>query len=152
MKGYKPVTQLLLCLCISILCNGYAQSSEHISGSIQGRVQLDSIWSKKIFLSAIDSFDELYTMSNSMIIAESVIDEEGFFNFDVSYLPKEDRLYRLHISKKNGPVASLIIGGEEENHLFLIANATSHVFLTIKKGTGLANYEIEGYAPALSLA
>ena len=84
-------------------------------------------------------------MSKSMIIAESVIDSSGYFHFNVDYLPKEDNLYRLHISKKASSKASLIIGGKDENHLFIIANNTSKINVINKDTTNLfSNVIIKG--------
>jgi DNA-binding CsgD family transcriptional regulator len=62
-----------------------------------------------------------------MIITGAVIDSVGAFTFDIDFLPKEDRLYRLHITKKEAPVSSLIIGGKDQNHLFIVANNTSNI-------------------------
>ncbi|WP_297098031.1 helix-turn-helix transcriptional regulator [uncultured Draconibacterium sp.] len=68
-------------------------------------------------------------MSNQMIIDRAEIDENGNFSFTTNYLPDEYYLYRLHISKKGDPPASLIIGGNDENHMFLLANKQSDIFI-----------------------
>lgn len=68
-------------------------------------------------------------MSNTMIIDVADIKSDGYFQFDTSNLTDEERLYRVHIAKKNAPPASLIIGGNDENHQFIIANKTSNIVL-----------------------
>ena len=90
---------------------------------------LDSAWSKKVYLSLIPSFNKMYTMSNSMILSVADIDLDGNFSLDTSFLPEEERLYRLHISKKNAPPASLIIGGDDENHIFIITKKNAPIFI-----------------------
>jgi DNA-binding CsgD family transcriptional regulator len=98
--------------------------------SISGKLLLDSSWSSNIYLSHISTFDDMYVMSNEIIIAKTVIDSLGYFNFNIDYLPIEENLFRLHIVKKNDSPATLIIGGKDENHLFLIADRFSAIHLT----------------------
>lgn len=120
-------TFLFLCflnLCFSLSLYGQSSNSEYY---ISGNLKLDSIWNQEIYLSHIPSFSKMYTMSKSMIIAESKIDTLGNFKFNIDYLPKEDNLYRLHISKKTSSKASLIIGGKDENHFFIVANNRSKI-------------------------
>ncbi|MBN1926522.1 MAG: helix-turn-helix transcriptional regulator [Prolixibacteraceae bacterium] len=69
-------------------------------------------------------------MSAEMIVAETAIDSFGRFNFNIDFLPVEKNIYRLHLVKKGNPPAMLIIGGKDENHLFLIANRYSNIEIT----------------------
>lgn len=113
----------------AILCNIFpvkmlAQSR------IEGVITIDSTWAAEVYLSIIPNFDQLNSMSNQMIIDKAEIDAHGRFSFETDYLPKENRFYRIHLSKKGDPPASLIIGGNDENHMFFIANKNSE--LTIK--------------------
>ena len=62
-----------------------------------------------------------------MIIAESEVDSLGYFKFNIDFLPKENKLYRIHVSKKGTSKASIIIGGNDENHFFLVANNESYI-------------------------
>jgi DNA-binding CsgD family transcriptional regulator len=94
-------------------------------GLLFGQLSLDSTWNKTIYLSHIPAFKKMYSMSRSMIIAESEIDSLGNFEINLDFLPQDDHLYRLHVSKKNSAIASIIIGGKEENHFFLTANQNS---------------------------
>ena len=115
---------------------------------ISGNFQLDSVWRKSVYLSYISTFDQMNTMSKAIIIAETPIDKNGNFTFNIDYLPKKDKLYRLHIAKKNGSIASLIIGGKEENHFFLIANNKSHIIIkNLSKRSVLKPLKISGYKP-----
>ncbi len=122
---------LLLCLFIFSHITSIAQN---ITNEISGTIKLDSTWNPKIYLSHIPSFGKMHTMSKSMIIAETNINENGYFHFNTEYLPKEDNLYRIHISKRNASPASLIIGGKDENHFFLVANKNSHIGIMGNKG------------------
>lgn len=115
---------VLLILCGNV---GYSQNDSGKTGKIEGIINLDSIWNDKIYLSHIPDFGKMYTMSKSMIIAETNIDSTGHFSFDTNYLPSEDNLYRIHVSKKDSSPASIIIGGKDENHFFIIANKYSKI-------------------------
>lgn len=96
---------------------------------IQGIIKLDNTWDNKVYLSHIKSFDDMYLMSSDVIIAETSIDSKGNFKFDLDYLPKQTQLYRLHIVKKGDVATTLTIGGNNENHLFVLANKNSIINL-----------------------
>ena len=100
------------------------------NGSIYGKLLLDNSWSSTIYLSHIPTFDDMYAMSSEMIIAKTGIDSLGYFEFNIDFLPVEENLFRLHIVKKDDSPATLIIGGKDENHLFLIANRYSKIHFT----------------------
>lgn len=102
-------------------------SAQNHNSKFEGTLKLDSVWNPIVYLSYIESFNDLNTISTDMIIAESKIDKNGYFSFLLNFLPEEDKLYRLHISKKDAPVASLLIGGNEENHMFLILSKKTKV-------------------------
>ena len=134
----------LLCL----VCTNVTAQTNDKGNYLQGNLQLDSVWQSVVYLSHIPTLNDLYTMSNEMIIAESPIDSTGFFSFPIDYLPGEDHLYRLHISKIGAPAASLIIGGDEENHIFLIVNSNSNVQLSNKNPEKpFQEYTVNGYRP-----
>ncbi len=115
----------LYLLIVSFFCfNNYSQNKPQISGQIQLN---HNIWNSTAYLSYIPTFDDMYKISGDMIITAVEIDSTGHFMFNTSFLPEENNLYRIHISKKNAPPVSLIIGSEEENHIFFIANKTSNI-------------------------
>jgi len=89
---------------------------------IYGQITLDSVWQPVVYLSIIKDFDEMNSISNEMIIEKADINTSGSFVLNTEYLPEGDNFYRFHIARKNDPPASLIIGGREENHFFLIIN------------------------------
>ncbi|WP_353779455.1 LuxR C-terminal-related transcriptional regulator [Winogradskyella sp. 3972H.M.0a.05] len=142
------INQSIIVQLLSILLcfNSFSQSkSEPI---INGKLQLDSIWEPVVYLSHIPTFNDMFTMSNEMIIAEAKIDTSGYFIFPTEALPNKDNLFRLHVSKKDAPSASLIIGGNEENHIFFIANSRSSVFIDNTGSVGLFDkYILNGYKP-----
>lgn len=119
---------------------------------IKGNVNADSTWQRVVYLSIISNFDQLHSMSNQMIIESSEIDEAGRFSFEPGYLPAENFIYRIHLSKKGDPPASLIIGGKDENHLFIIVNNKSNLQIENQSDESLfGNVEIDGFQPARML-
>ena len=119
---------IFLLICPHFLANVFSQTNK--MAVVSGKLNLDNSWSSTLYLSHISSFEEIYLMSNKMIIAETVIDSLGNFQFQLDYLPKGENLYRLHVVKKEDSPATLIIGGKDENHLFLILKSTSNIQLS----------------------
>jgi DNA-binding CsgD family transcriptional regulator len=117
-----------LSLLLSLITNGLVGQNSDIA-KIQGFIKIDSSWSATIYLSYIPTFSDIHSMSNEMIIADSKIDNFGYFTFDLDFLPKEQKIYRLHISKKADSKTSLIIGGLNENYFTFIANSDSKIKL-----------------------
>lgn len=150
MNGPRSIKKWTFLLASSLLVSayGFSQSYSNTEHVIRGKLHLDSVWEPVVYLSYIPSFDQMNTMSNDMIIAEARLDSLGNFVFPTNYLPEEDKVYRLHISKVDAPAASLIIGGNEENHLFLVANGNTSIEIIGKdNGPIFKNAEIKGYAP-----
>lgn len=133
--------------CITILTQNVNAAS-----FIKGKIDVDSTWSPVVYLSIIPSFEQLYSMSNQMIIESSEMDETGRFSFETDYLPTENFIYRIHLSKKGDPPASLIIGGKDENHLFLIASNKSNLLIETQSNKSLfEKVAINGFQPAKML-
>ena len=142
-KGLKVIILLLL-IYHNYQVSGSQESERY--GSLSGHLNLDSIWSSTVYLSHIDNFNDMYTMSKSMIIQKEVIDQNGRFEFDLSFLPETDQVYRLHFVKKGNPPASIIIGGKEENHLFIIANRFAKINLSSHpESTEIKRIQMSGY-------
>lgn len=120
---YKSRKWILSVLVFFLVQSSWAQNE----GNLSGTINLDSTWSDRLFLSYIKTFEDLYAMSNDMIIAETRLSKEGTFSFDLSFLPPENNLFRLHIVKKKDAPTSLTIGGRDENHLFFIGNRNSDI-------------------------
>ena len=123
MRKFFPL--LVLSIVSSFTNYGQDQPGAHLAG----KLSIDTSWDSNIYLSYIPTFEDMYAMSNEMIIARTGIDSLGHFEFDIDFLPQEERLYRLHLIKKGDTPATLIIGGKDENHLFLILNRFSNVKL-----------------------
>jgi DNA-binding CsgD family transcriptional regulator len=133
---------------IIILVSLLSQNLRSQSG-VFGQIIIDTtIWKPVIYLSIIPDFNQMNTLSNDLIIEKTDIDSNGMFSFATQFLPAEDNLYRIHISKKNAPPASLIIGGKDENHFFIIANKKSIIQI---KDPGSSEFVkdviINGYSP-----
>ncbi len=140
---------LVLCGLLMFFQSALGQSTSKQKSGIQGKLQLDSIWNPVVYLSHIPTLNDMYTMSNGMIISEAPMDSLGNFSFATQYFSEEDQLYRIHVSKRNSPAASLIIGGKEENHIFLIGN--KNVSITIENVPGNPPFypvAISGYEPS----
>ena len=136
--------QIIIGLSLSFLSNPILSQTK-----ISGQLNIDTTWQRVVYLSIIPSFGQLHSMSNQMIIESSKMDEAGKFSFETGYLPAENYIYRIHLSKKEDPPASLIIGGKDENHLFLIANNKSNLLIeTLNSETLFGNAEIDGFQPA----
>lgn len=134
----------LLFFC-AFLLYGLNVESQKKQSQFKGYLKIDSIWEPTVYLSHIPSLSSMYTISNNMIIAQSKIDSLGYFSFNLDYISEEDQLYRIHISKKNDPPASLIIGGDEENHMFIVLNQNSSLEIKNEKGKKLfRNVQIKG--------
>jgi hypothetical protein len=120
---------------------------------IKGEIIIDtSVWTPVAYLSLIPDFDELYTMNYEMIIDTANIDDKGRFRFNTAYLPDGDNLFRIHITKKDSPPASLIIGGNDENHFFLVAGNRSQIEVVDTNRSELfKDITFEGYYPNRSL-
>jgi DNA-binding CsgD family transcriptional regulator len=144
--GFKKIF-LLLFVFLSFHSNLNSESG------IYGQFQLDTtVWKPVAYLSLIPSFNDMYSMSYSMIIDQATIDHTGSFSFSSRLLPEKDHLFRIHFSKKEDPAASLIIGGKDENHFFLIANQSARVLIR-NDGDSVITREIifEGYYPNIQL-
>jgi len=144
--GYKKIIGLLV-IFLSFNSNLKSESG------IYGQFQLDTaVWSPVAYLSLIPSFNDMYSMSHSMIIDQATIDHTGSFSFSSRLLPEKDHLFRIHFSKREDPAASLIIGGKDENHFFLIANQSARVLIR-NDGDSVITREIifEGYFPNIQL-
>lgn len=110
---------------------------------VQGVTRLDSAWTQMIYASYVESFYDLYKISEHLIIARSSIDEAG--NWELS-LPQNDYPYlvRLHVSKIGDPAASLIIGTNDENHCFLAVNNEDTIkYLTNDTTSTLSSFSTE---------
>jgi len=120
---------------------------------IEGMIFPDTAqWAPIAYLSIIPDFTQMYVISNELIIQRSEIGADGIFRFDTKAMGQEDHLYRIHFSKKGEPPASLIIGGRDENHLFLVANSGSEIAISIegrKQLLGRVTYS--GYKSNLAL-
>lgn len=117
---------------LGILSNPFVFGQNKTDTYISGYLSIDDTWDSKIYLSHIPTFDDMYVMSNEMIIARTGIDSHGYFKFSLDFLPPGENLYRLHIIKKGDTPATLIIGGRDENHLFFLVNKFSNIKLISK--------------------
>lgn len=120
---------IALCCCNIITGQGFN------NGKINGIIKTDSTWTSKVYLSYLPTYSDIYSISSEMIIAESNIDSLGYFEFKIDFLPKEQKLYRLHLAKKSDSKSSLIIGGSNENYLLFIANKNSVISLKTKSSS-----------------
>ena len=112
------------------------------SAEIVGKVTLTEGWRPVIYLSQLSSFDDLNTASYHLLIAQTEVDQEGDFHFKSLNVPTYDQLYRLHICKDNDPVSTIIIGGQEQNHLHFLMNSSSSLTVDIRS---FHDFEVSGH-------
>jgi DNA-binding CsgD family transcriptional regulator len=125
---------------------------------LSGYVKPDTTWLKKVYISRITDFNLMYTASDKLIIAEGEVDSTGHFTIQVPSA-REETLYRIHMVKKRDPVSTLIIGSEDENHVFFIAGDSAKIYFrsTGNGGTfsqayisgGMANKELNALLYAI---
>jgi len=120
---------------------------------IIGKLSIDTtVWEPTAYLSFIPDLENMYTISNEMIIDRAEISDSGSFVFDTKYLPEDDVLLRFHISKKGDLPASLIIGGKDENHFFFVANRKSRITIRSSSDSEFTkDIVIQGYSPNQTL-
>ncbi|MFK7808898.1 MAG: LuxR C-terminal-related transcriptional regulator, partial [Saprospiraceae bacterium] len=136
MPSYKIFVILLLCL-FSSIC---------YSASIKGKIQLSDDWASVLYLSVIPAFHDLNTASYDFLRYKIPIDSNGYFEFSNMELATDDRIYRLHVCKKEDPVSTIIIGGQEENFIHFLMNQNSNITITQRKNTtGIQNCSTEGH-------
>ncbi len=127
MKVYISKNIVLLTVLLVSNFGSIAYPKNKVEGILSGNLKLDKTWSSEIYLSYIPTFDDMYLIANDAIISKTNIDSVGNYSFDISFLPENDNLFRLHIIKKGDAPNTLIIGGKNENHLFLLANCYSSI-------------------------
>ena len=118
------------------------------SAGINGKIKLSDEWRPVVYLSHINSFDDLNTASYHLLIAESDVDEKGYFSFDSLNIPEYDQVFRLHVCKWDDPVSTIIIGGQEQNHLHFLMNSSSVIEFDIHS---FYDFEVIGHPGNSSL-
>ena len=107
----KRISIILLALLPFV---GISQSGYQINGN----VDVDqNIWQPLVYLSIIETFEDMSTVSPAMVFDDATLDENGRFVFNGEFLPTGERIYRLHLRKWDDPLSTIIIGGNEHNHL-----------------------------------
>ena len=114
---------------IIILVTGFSFFGNIHAGAISGRIQLDSAWEQRIFLSSITDFEDLTVASEQFLIAETELDSSGNFSFDALELPNENLVYRIHGILKGDPVSTIFIGGNHQNHIHFIYHPKTNAFI-----------------------
>lgn len=136
--GIKMWCFLLLLLVAWMPMEGHA-------AEIKGELSIGDGWRPVMYLSAVNSFKDLNTASYDFLIAAAEIDSTGQFHFDLDALPTEDRLYRLHISKKGDPISTIIIGSKEQNYLHFVMNNKSVIELQVRGNQNFPNMSVIGH-------
>jgi len=112
--------------------------------TISGCLKLDSTWVKKVYISLVSDFNQMYTASQKLMVAEAKIDSNGFFKA-IFPAAENESLYRLHIIKNGDPISTLIIGSREENHIFFISRQSDLLELTLSgRDRVLSQQDISG--------
>jgi DNA-binding CsgD family transcriptional regulator len=130
--------RLNLCIRFSTVLLALVGLTSYSQPLIQGTIHYDTTrWKPVASLSLVPDFSRMYEVSNESIIQQADIHPDGTFAFTSGNMPPGDHLYRIHFSRKEDPRASLIIGGPDENHLFLLAKPGSEIGIRIRGGRQL---------------
>lgn len=133
------MTALLLAISFSIMAK--SQNSALINGTLQG----NELWRDSIFLLEINSLDDLFNGSESLIVDTAIIDKSGNFHFNENKLTEIQKIYRLSIIPKNEDNGGAIIKmGKYTNHIFLILSKNSRLCIKMNASNPLASLEIQG--------
>lgn len=119
---YISISKVKILLALLSILTFAASASE-----VKGKINIDESWEPVIYLSVINSFDDFNTASYDFLVYQAPIDSSGQFYMKVLNLPSDDRIYRLHICKKDDPVSTIIIGGRDENFIHFIMNDQSRI-------------------------
>ena len=118
-------------LAFLLLLSSYLNSSAEAtaSGYLKGTLLLDDTWERTIYMSLIETIEREHAVSKNMIVASSPIDSLGRFSIQLNQLSTDWSFLRLHLVKKGISSASLVIGGLDENHCFIVAHRSSKIVL-----------------------
>lgn len=121
--------------------------------SIKGRINPHPAYGRTLYLSIINSLDDLYNSSPSFIINSTRVDTLGNFELSGNDLLDEDRFYRLYLSPDNTD-SYLFRGGEDENFIHLVLNNSSHLSIHASPSGGriFQDYQIEGSPESKEIA
>lgn len=98
------------------------------AASISGKVELHESWQPVIFLSSVNTPQDLNVASPDFIIAQTFINPDGTFAFENIALPNEPRFYRLHLVKSENALVEYNVN--VENNLFhILADNSSDIIL-----------------------
>ncbi|MES2108187.1 MAG: helix-turn-helix transcriptional regulator [Bacteroidota bacterium] len=129
---------LLLGLLLLIPVYGNGQQAR-----LSGKISLDTGWARKFYVSRLPGFDQMFTASRALIIAEGDLDSAGNFSVDFS-AGKDESLYRLHFIRKGDPASTLIIGSRDVNHVFFIAKYADQIHFYKKQDLPIRQSDIGG--------
>ncbi|WP_235298226.1 response regulator transcription factor [Portibacter marinus] len=107
--------------------------------TVQGITQLDSSWSKDIYVSEIRTLQDMYKAGNHLIIKRVTIDTSGNWRFNIEE-PKNDMLLRLHVRRKSDPVTSLVIGSKLENFGFVAIGKDRNITMVNDKKSIISSF------------
>ena len=132
---------------LTITCLYFCSISLKAAYRLEGIIHIDGAWQPKLYLSAINSFEDMNVASEELIINFASVAPSGKFVLEGNNLPDEDRLYRLHICKKGDPSATIIIGGKEENHIHLVMNNDAQItFKSASNSLLFKDYTLSGHS------
>jgi DNA-binding CsgD family transcriptional regulator len=129
---------LFLGLLLLVPVYSYSQQAR-----LSGKVNLDTGWARKFYISRMPGFDYMFTASKALIIAEGDIDTAG--NFSIRFpATRDESLYRLHFIRKGDPASTLIIGSRDVNHVFFIAKQGDQIDFKKAAGQPIRQPDISG--------
>jgi len=142
-KKKLMIKRFLCIVCLLSLSVAFSNAT-----NIKGQVKIDDSWEALIYLSVINSFDDLNTASYDFLIAQAEINNQGYFEINNLEIPKDERIYRLHICKKGDPISTIIIGGKDENFIHFIMKNRDSIHVNINTESPVFQHSISVGNPA----
>lgn len=141
----KVIISVLQLIIIALICSCQQQAQDDLDEfAISGNIKINNQWQNKIYLSKIQSMSTFFIASPAFIVDTATIHDDGTFEFDLDSLPDEPTFYRLNITKKGSPGASIIFGGKDENFIFLLLDRNSNITIAADANNLTKSYRVEG--------
>ncbi len=131
---------------IIILLTVFLSAAGSISGQeaeISGHMQLPETWKRKAYVCRILDFGLMYQASNALLVAEANIEPNGSFKIRFPATPNET-LYRIQFVHNDDPASTIIIGSQDENHVFFVARDSDAIHLGQSDEKLIDQAQVEG--------
>ena len=109
--------------------------------AIEGKITLGKEWKSVVYLSKVDSFDEILSGSSSLVIDSARIDARGNFQFTNVRLSLQPKLYRLVFGLQKDVWTGMANGVKEHNIFYLVLSKKDNIKITANSNFFAKSYE-----------